>query len=240
MKTTGKRYAFTLIELLVVIAIIALLLAIILPALKSAKMLAKRLVSASNMHQIGIAISLYVDDNKGFFPLTTHTTSDLERTWIYTLEPYLSQVDQVRICPADPKGQERLKNKTTSYIVNEYMTPKYQFGQLVQSESYHNLHKLKKTDTTITVFVAADRWSPADTGGDHTHSRSWFLPDNGNERWTAIRSDIQPDRYRTTRNENNTKGTTLFLYADTRVETIQSEKIKELSDEKINFAKPIQ
>lgn len=240
MKNTGKRCAFTLIELLVVIAIIALLLAIIMPALRSSKMAAKRLVSSSNMRQIGIAVSLYADDNKGFFPLTTHTTADLEKTWIYTLESYLSDVDKVRICPADPKGKERLQNNTTSYIVNEYMTPKYQFGQLAHSESFHNLNKLKNSQTTITVFVAADRWSPGDTGGDHTHSRGWFTSEDRNDRWTAIRTDIQVDRFRTgSANEDNTKGTTLFLYADTRVETIQAETIKELSDDEINFAKPI-
>lgn len=240
MKNTGKRCAFTLIELLVVIAIIALLLAIIMPALRSAKVAAKRLVSSSNMRQIGIAVSLYADDNKGFFPLTTHTTTDLEKTWIYTLESYLSDVDKVRICPADPKGKERLRNNTTSYIVNEYMTPKYQFGQLVHSESFHNLHKLKNSQTTTTVFIAADRWSPGDTGGDHTHSRSWFLLDNRDERWTAIRSDIQVDRFKTgSSNGDNTKGGSLFLYADTRVEMIPAKQIKELSDDEINFAKPV-
>ena len=88
MEQKGKS-AFTLIELLVVIAIIALLLSIILPALKNAKMIAKRLISSSNMRQIGIAISLYANDNKGYFPETTHTVTS-DKSWIYTLSPYLS------------------------------------------------------------------------------------------------------------------------------------------------------
>jgi prepilin-type N-terminal cleavage/methylation domain-containing protein len=241
MNNTGKRCAFTLIELLVVIAIIALLLSVILPALRNAKTLARRLVSASNMRQIGIAISLYADDNKGFFPLTTHTTGQLRQTWIYTLAPYLSDLDTVRICPADPRGRERLEHHTTSYIVNDYMTPVYRFGQLIQSESFHNLHRLKRQDSTITVFVCADGKSPTDTGGDHTHSRSWFLPDSAEDRWTAIRSDIQPDRYCTGRpSEDRTQGTTLFLYADTRAEVIQAQEVKQWSDDNFNFAKPIQ
>ena len=130
MENTGKRSAFTLIELLVVIAIIAMLLAVLMPALKSAKMAVKRLVSSSNMRQIGIAINLYADDNRGFFPETTHTVST-DKSWIYTLSPYLSKLDKIRICPADPKRQERLENNTTSYIVNEYMTPYYRFGEVV-------------------------------------------------------------------------------------------------------------
>lgn len=241
MNNTGKTTGFTLIELLVVIAIIALLLSIILPALKSAKMMAKRLVSSSNMRQIGVAVTLYADDNKGFFPLTTHTTGELEHTWIYTLQPYLSNVDTVRICPADPQGQARLEKNTTSYIANEYMTPRYQFGQLILSDSFHNLHKLRNPGRAITVFVAADRWSASDVNADHTHSRSWFISDDRKERWTAIHSDIQVNRYRIgSSNQDPAKGTTLFLYADNRVEPIQAQTIKKMSEQRINFAKPVQ
>lgn len=240
MNSAGKRCAFTLIELLVVIAIIALLLSVILPAMRSAKMLARRLVSASNMRQTGIAIGFYADDNKGFFPLTTHTTSEMRQTWIYTLAPYLSDIDRIRICPADPLAQQRLAHNSTSYIVNEYMTPMYQFGRLVQAESFCNLHRLRRADLTITVFVGADSRSPADTGGDHAHSRSWFNADSIDDRWSAIRSDIQTDRYCTGRKaDDNTRGTTLFLYADTRAEVIQAQDVKKLSDNNLNFAKPI-
>jgi len=59
---------FTLIELLVVIAVIALLLAILLPSLSMARMHAKRVASASNMRQIGLAMELYTQDNRGGFP----------------------------------------------------------------------------------------------------------------------------------------------------------------------------
>ena len=68
---TGKR-AFTLIELLVVISIIALLLAILMPSLMAVKACAKRVVSVSNMRQIGFAIHLYADDNRGYFPMSSH------------------------------------------------------------------------------------------------------------------------------------------------------------------------
>jgi prepilin-type N-terminal cleavage/methylation domain-containing protein len=242
MNNTGKKCAFTLIELLVVMAIIALLLSVVMPALQSAKTLARRLVSASNMRQIGLAISLYADDNNGLFPLTTHTPGELRQTWIYTLAPYLSDIDKIRICPADPYGKQRLEHNTTSYIFNDYMTPLYRFGQLVQTESFHNLHRLRRPDLTVTVFVCANEKSPTDTGGDHTHSRSsWFVAGSAEERWMAIRSDIQPDRYGMGRpNEDRTQGTTLFLYADTRTEVIQAQEVKQWSDDNVNFAKPIQ
>lgn len=66
-----KKRGFTLIELLVVIAIIALLLSVIMPALRKAKDYAKRVICTSNSRQTGIAIRVYADSNDGkTLPLT--------------------------------------------------------------------------------------------------------------------------------------------------------------------------
>jgi len=63
-----KRKGFTLIELLMVIAIIALLMAVLMPALNKAKQLARTMVCRSNLRQYGIALSMYLNDNEGYFP----------------------------------------------------------------------------------------------------------------------------------------------------------------------------
>ncbi len=64
----GRKGGFTLIELLVVIAIIALLAAMLLPALAQAKERAYVVVCINNLRQLAIAHTLYAGDNDGNFP----------------------------------------------------------------------------------------------------------------------------------------------------------------------------
>ncbi|HUW18062.1 MAG TPA: prepilin-type N-terminal cleavage/methylation domain-containing protein [Sedimentisphaerales bacterium] len=63
-----EQKGFTLVELLVVISIIAMLMGIVLPAFNKARASAYRTVCKSNLHQLGLAFRMYLDDNRNIMP----------------------------------------------------------------------------------------------------------------------------------------------------------------------------
>jgi len=92
---SGEREAFTLIELLVVIAIIAILAALLLPALSSAKQWAVRTKCASNLRQIVLGMTMYEEDSNGLYPesggLIQWNQTDPQthqRSWMEQIVPF--------------------------------------------------------------------------------------------------------------------------------------------------------
>ena len=115
-----RMKAFTLIELLVVIAIIALLLAILMPALQRVRKQAKGVVCKNNLKQIGMGANLYALDYDLYIPRSANWSAG-NKPWFQLFMPFLSQkpVDDdyrnVKIfrCPSYPD-----KEQTVCYVVN--------------------------------------------------------------------------------------------------------------------------
>jgi prepilin-type N-terminal cleavage/methylation domain-containing protein len=93
-----KRRGFTLIELLVVIAIIALLMAILMPALQRVKRQARSVACLSKLKQWGLFFSMYADEWNGKF-MRGFTASPRANRWVYALGEYYKWDDEFTCCP---------------------------------------------------------------------------------------------------------------------------------------------
>jgi prepilin-type N-terminal cleavage/methylation domain-containing protein/prepilin-type processing-associated H-X9-DG protein len=105
-----RRPAFTLIELLVVISIIAILVALLLPALRSARDAAKAIQCGTQLKQIGLGFNLYAEDHKDYFPLLSDGVT------VNAAPRYQAEWYREMVCQFDYLGRRYNPYSSTSYF----------------------------------------------------------------------------------------------------------------------------
>lgn len=160
--------AFTLIELLVVVAIIALLIAILLPSLATARNRAKDTVCRSNLHQLGGALNYYTTDNRGNLPAIRDKDGNLSSAnnngpyhqydQIYNFWEYYKDL-RIFICPRAAE-----ENSVTSYYPNN------------KWDTVHSQYVASINDDYYTQRAYKDQWWPTIKPQDYTSNGGFLTP----------------------------------------------------------------
>ena len=153
----GRARGFTLIELLVVIAIIAILASLLLPSLITAQEAGRKTKCTSNLHNMGLAMLMYAEENGGFVPRGN------DPIWWQVLTPTLGgrsssdyKAVPVYICPSYPD-----KRQLICYVVNAW-----QFSNPQDTVGFEvvGLQKLSKVQQPVDTIYFADNengsWRP--------------------------------------------------------------------------------
>ena len=164
------RGGFTLVELLVVLTVIALLAALLLPALSRSKHSARATQCLNQMRQLGVAVRLYVDENGDSFPRSQHSAfANGELPWERSVAPMLgsSTVNWTNLllglyhCPVDTRS------KPWSYGLNVY----YELGAgddyTGKPQTWRHLAQVPHPSATVL-------FAENNSSADHLMPQYWY------------------------------------------------------------------
>lgn len=163
-----SRKGFTLVELLVVIAIIGMLIALLLPAVQSARESARRTTCTNNLKQMGLAIHNYLSSNRECFPPGSPGPGK-PGFFVYIL-PYIEQGTTLKNIDLTQKNQEKSIERAT--LMNLYLCPSYRGILVVKNNPTSYMNGALSTYQGVGGAIMKK-------GEKLTKSSYGNLPDNG-------------------------------------------------------------